>query len=1413
MTACAKKEYRVKVNWRDNYYIGLDIGVASVGWAVTDDEYSIPRVKGKRAWGVRLFEEAQSAATRRVFRSVRRRKQREKQRVKYLRMIFCTAVHMVDPDFFKREDESFYLEADKKTQQKNTLFNDPGYTDKEYARDFPSIWHLRKYLVSLGQGGQREKPVDIRHYYLAILHLIKNRGHFLFSGDLDTSTSFQRVWECFEQQAEEFGFYYTADACEIIQALVSDAKMPRKDKKRILIEQLALDRMNEYSDCYDEGTRTDEQAKKLMGLLAGTPTKVSDVFVVDSNEKIDFNKNFSEEADALSAVIDDSALALLESAKALYDYGRLASILGEHQYLCNSMVVLYEQHAEDLKLLKQVVPDNAENHIFYHYALKREKDDKSYYQYARHNVLLEDFVKQCKKLACAANESTVKDRLLDRLQCVDFMPLQKGYYRGVIPNQLHRNELKHILDALVAQYPEFETQRTNFRNDPTSISDVEKIQAMLSFRYPYWAGPLGKLSDTNEGYTVYTRQDPWAIKRPEMKNAKVYPWNFYEVVDTARTACAFIDRLANNCTYLYDQKVIPKYSLLYQRYLVLNDLNNLKLNGRRIDCVQLKQTIYSDLFSKEKTISKRRLGEFIKCETGEVYEIGLGDVDDEAGRTISSKLSSYQDFVGIFSTAFVDAHEEEVEQAILSISSLPDSRDMVLTELKKIFADDLATGEATLDQLEQLANKQYSGWAPLSRELLAGLQGVDSETGEIKPGSIIDMMWSTNKNFMELVATSGSDFGNAIQIHNEKLASMSAHQIVNGSWASPPVKRAIFQAKKVVDELIDLIGKPPAKVFVETTREGNVNAKKKRTTSRKMQLQKQYEGIKNDNEEVVRELGNASDQALQSKRLYLYFSQMGKCAYSGEPIELAQVNSNLYDIDHIIPRSYIKDDSLHSNLVLVKRECNATKSNLYPVPRQFQQQKGLWEEWQRLGLISKTKLHRLMRTEPLTEADKEGFVARQLVETSQAVKLMRDLLQYMMPEGVEVILAKASVTSDFRKQMVEFERDAEGRTLKDQYGAPIIKLVLKPEFVKVRELNDLHHAKDAYLAVVCGNVLSAKFTKNPRTWFARKNDIGKEKNNLSKLFWHEQKEFSSGKVVWNTDQLLTNVIATMERNDILVTKMLEDKTNKGRGFYLLQLVKKSNNKLIPIKTGDSRFDKTDVYGGWDGTTYSSVYILKVNNKLKIVPMPTRFKDNPGSVIGDAEILGKPLLFNTLVKRDGVFPMRITGGNELSPSVQNTLSADQERYLKRITNLFGEDGKAKANENYTLTPFDRIDAIRNEDLFDALIKKLSDSVYQYHPKKDSFLKQIETPISSLEPILQAKVIFELLKFFTAKSPQSMDLSAIGGKGGDNRLRVSSFGDLNKMKIIQQSITGILEHEIDVATPAELDSSDQKTLKDV
>lgn len=84
------------------YYLGLDMGTNSVGWAATDPEYRLLKAKGKDLWGIREFNEASGAVERRTHRISRRRRQREQVRIGILKDYFHDAICEVDPGFFQR---------------------------------------------------------------------------------------------------------------------------------------------------------------------------------------------------------------------------------------------------------------------------------------------------------------------------------------------------------------------------------------------------------------------------------------------------------------------------------------------------------------------------------------------------------------------------------------------------------------------------------------------------------------------------------------------------------------------------------------------------------------------------------------------------------------------------------------------------------------------------------------------------------------------------------------------------------------------------------------------------------------------------------------------------------------------------------------------------------------------------------------------------------------------------------------------------------------------------------------------------------------------------------------------------------------------------------------------------------------
>ena len=87
------------------------------------------------------------------------------------------------------------------------------------------------------------------------------------------------------------------------------------------------------------------------------------------------------------------------------------------------------------------------------------------------------------------------------------------------------------------------------------------------------------------------------------------------MVDVESSAENFIKKLTSKCSYLRNEDVLPKSSLLYEKYMVLNEINHLKIKSKTIS-VELKQEIYRELFEKKQKVTIKELQDYLKREKG-----------------------------------------------------------------------------------------------------------------------------------------------------------------------------------------------------------------------------------------------------------------------------------------------------------------------------------------------------------------------------------------------------------------------------------------------------------------------------------------------------------------------------------------------------------------------------------------------------------------------------------------------------------------------------------------------------------------------------------------------------------------------------------------------------------------------------
>lgn len=1338
-----------KAKKAQDYFLGLDMGTDSLGWAVTDTSYNLLKTGGKAMWGVHLFDSGKTAEERRAFRTARRRTERNRQRIELLRELFSEEICKVDENFFARLEESKFYEEDKRVAGKYTLFHDVTYTDKEYHRDFPTIYHLRSAML------HSDKKFDIRLLYLAVAHILKHRGHFLMEGQtLESATDFAPIFADLMHALEDADISVSCSDSQAVADVLKDKSTTVTDKKRTLYALFGA---------------TEKQQKSVCDALAGGSVKLSVLFADESLDdcevpKFDFKGGIEDKEAQLESALQDRMVLLLK-LKAVYDWSVLADVLDGHEYLSDAKVATYEQHKNDLKVLRAVFRKYAPNE--YNTMFRSDTEKCNYCAYTGHasakNGVLkndictqEDFCKfALKLLGDFTPETPAETDLKAKLQAGTALPKQATKDNSVLPYQIHLRELQVILDRAKQHYAFL-----NAEQDGITVAD--KIIKLMTFRIPYYVGPLNP-----------THDNAWIVRK---ETGKIYPWNFDEKVDKIKSAERFIQRMTNFCTYLVGEKVLPKESVLYSKFVIYNQLNSISVDGEKLP-PDLKNALFQDLFlqpDRAQKVTVKRIKNYLLSKGFCQKDAEITGLDGEVRGT----MKSYIELRKILGDKVNDT--QMVEEIIYQITVLGESKKLLQVFLQRNFGDRLSA-----EEMHNLLRLNYSGWGNLSETFLTGIYHIDNVTGEAV--SILSALENTTDNLMQLLSGKYG-FTDAVNLFNAdkngQITASNVGQAVDELAVSPAVKRSIRRTLAVIKEITKVMGHAPKRIFLEVARGPAENQKNQRTKSRKQALLERYAACKKEEPALFEMLSDdkVTDEALHEHRdkLYLYYTQLGRCMYSGEPIDLTDLyEKTKYDIDHIYPRSKIKDDSLN-NRVLVKRELNEEKDNTYPVPRSMRNAKTipLWKHLLDLNLISKEKYYRLMRTTSLSAEELAGFIARQLVETRQSSKATAQLLAQLYPDS-EIVYSKAKNVSGFRTEN---------------------------GFAKSRSVNDYHHAKDAYLNIVVGNVYHVKFTKNP-VWFIIEKG---EDYSLNCVFEHPVQR--DGEIAWLPDgSSLATVCKTMAKNNILFTRYVTEQ--KGE-FFKQQPVKKGGGQM-PLKTSDPRLADFQKYGGYNSV--KGAYFALVRHTVKgkrvktfeFVPVykAKYFEQHPEALLTyfaetlqDPEILLPKVKINTLFSVDG-FKMHLSGrtGSQLvfKNANQLVLSEKQYAYFHRIDKWIEQNKKAKSIQ--PISPSSTLTKEDNLEIYDALYQKLCNTVYS--KKLSAQKKNLEQCREKfLQLSLEEQCIFlsNIIKMFQCNA-STVDLKLCGGGGDAGKVYLASnITKITDLKLIFQSVTGLFENELDLAS---------------
>ena len=762
--------------------------------------------------------------------------------------------------------------------------------------------------------------------------------------------------------------------------------------------------------------------------------------------------------------------------------------------------------------------------------------------------------------------------------------------------------------------------------------------------------------------------------------------------------------MTNKCTYLNGEDVIPKDSFLYSEYVILNELNKVQVNDEFLN-EENKRKIIDELFKENKKVSEKKFKEYLLVNQMANGTVELKGIKD----SFNSNYVSYIKFKDIFGEKLnLDIYKEISEKSILWKCLYGDDKKIFEKKIKNEYGDIL-----NKDEIKKINSFKFNTWGRLSEKLLTGIEFINLETGECY-SSVMEALRRTNYNLMELLSSKFT-LQESIDNENKEMNEVSYRDLIEESYVSPSLKRAILQTLKIYEEIKKITGRVPKKVFIEMARGGDESMKNKKIPARQEQLKKLYDSCGNDIanfsidiKEMKNSLSSYDNNSLRQKKLYLYYLQFGKCMYTGREIDLDRLlqNNDTYDIDHIYPRSkVIKDDSF-DNLVLVLKNENAEKSNEYPVKKEIQEKmKSFWRFLKEKNFISDEKYKRLTGKD---DFELRGFMARQLVNVRQTTKEVGKILQQIEPE-IKIVYSKAEIASSFREMF---------------------------DFIKVRELNDTHHAKDAYLNIVAGNVYNTKFTEKPYRYLQ---EI-KENYDVKKIYNYDIKN------AWDKENSLEIVKKNMEKNTVNITRFIKEE--KGELFNLNPIKKgETSNEIISIKPKlyDGKDNKLNEKYGYYTSLKAAYFIYveheKKNKKVKTFERITRIdstlikngKNLIKYLVSQKKLLN-PKIIKKIYKEQTLiidsYPYTFTGVDsnkkvELKNKKQLYLEKKYEQILKNALK-FVEDNQGETEENYKFIYLKKrnnneknetIDAVKERyniefnEMYDKFLEKLSSKDYK------------------------------------------------------------------------------------------------------
>lgn len=473
------------------------------------------------------------------------------------------------------------------------------------------------------------------------------------------------------------------------------------------------------------------------------------------------------------------------------------------------------------------------------------------------------------------------------------------------------------------------------------------------------------------------------------------------------------EKLIGKCSVYPEELRAAAASYTAQEYNLLNDLNNLTINGRKLEENEKHEIV--ERIKSSNTINMRKI---ISDCMGENIDDFAGARIDKSGKEIFHKFEVYNKMRKALLEIGIDIsnYSREELDKIGYIMTINTDKEALMEAFQESWIGLPEEVKQCFIDMRKSNGALFNKWQSFSLKIM---------------NELIPEMYAQPKEQMTLLTEMGVTKGTQEEFAGLKYIPVD---VVSEDIFNPVVRRSVRISFKILNAVLKKY-KALDTIVIEMPRDRNSEEQKKRINDSQKLNEKEMEYIEKKlavTYGIKLSPSDFSSQKQLSLKLKLWNEQDGICLYSGKTIDPNDIinNPQLFEIDHIIPRSISFDDA-RSNKVLVYRSENQKKGNQTPYyylthshsEWSFEQYKATVMNLSKKKeyAISRKKIQNLLYSEDITKMDVlKGFINRNINDTSYASRLVLNTIQnFFMANDADtkVKVIKGSYTHQMRSNL------------------------------------------------------------------------------------------------------------------------------------------------------------------------------------------------------------------------------------------------------------------------------------------------------------------------------------------------------------------------------------------------------------